>query len=190
MLVKMFHRLEETLIGVLLVAVTLLVFLEVVLRFGFNTGLHWAQEVTLLLNAWFVLLGASWALREKAHICVNALVRVLPHHIRKITTTIAILACMFYCWLFLQGSWVYLSKMKMIGIELEDLPIPKWTVMTVLLIGFGLLALRLLMMLIDVWRSDEVEQFHHTELPDIDTDSIAQQLNDVELVDNKTGEKK
>lgn len=190
MLVKMFHRLEETLIGLLLVAVTLLVFVEVVLRFGFNSGLHWAQEVTLLLNAWFVLLGASWALREKAHICVNALVRILPHHIRKITTSVAIVACLGYVWLFLQGSWVYLSKMKMIGIELEDLPIPKWTVMTVLIIGFGMLGIRLLMMLWSVWRYDEVEQFHHTELPDLDTDSIAQQLNDFELEDKKSGEKK
>lgn len=189
MLVKMFHRLEEVLIGGLLVAVTLLVFIEVVLRFGFNSGLHWAQEVTLLLNAWFVLLGASWALREKAHICVNALVRVFPHRIRKIVTSVAILACIGYVLLFLQGSWIYLSKMKMIGIELEDLPIPKWTVMTVLLIGFGMLGIRLLMMLWDVWRNDQVEQFHHTELPALDSDSIAQQLSDVAWSDKKAGEK-
>lgn len=59
-MVKFLHRFEETAIGILLVAMTLLVFVEVVLRFVFNTGLFWAQEVTLYMSAWLVLIGASW----------------------------------------------------------------------------------------------------------------------------------
>jgi C4-dicarboxylate transporter DctQ subunit len=42
------------------------------------------------------------------------------------------------------GAWVYLHKLLKIGIELEDLPVPKWIAHSILLLGFGLLALRLL----------------------------------------------
>ena len=48
-------KLEEGFLSLLLVSMTLLVFAEVVARFGFNAGIHWAQEVTLLIAAWFVL---------------------------------------------------------------------------------------------------------------------------------------
>lgn len=165
-MIKLLHRLEESLIGLLLVAVTLLVFIQVVLRFGFNTSIHWAQEITLLLNAWFVLLGASWALREKAHIAVNAAVKNLPVNVRVFTTSLAILICMIYVGLFGYGSYIYLGKMKLIGLELEDVAFPKWIAMSVLIIGFGLIGFRLLVMLYQVIRHKEVEQFHaNHELP-------------------------
>jgi len=64
------ERLEEGLISLLLVIMTLLVFLEVVMRFAFNSGLLWLQELTLLVSGWFVLLGASYGVRVGAHIGV------------------------------------------------------------------------------------------------------------------------
>ncbi len=167
MKLSIFHKLEEGLIGLLLVTITLLVFVEVILRFGFNTGLHWSQEVTLLLNAWFVLIGASWGLREKAHISVDAFVKILPHKLRVVFTCLAITLSLVYVGLLIYGSWVYLSKMRMIGIEMQDVAIEKWIVMSVLLIGFGLMGIRLIGMFWRVLRHGEVSQFHKSELPEL-----------------------
>lgn len=167
MFIKLFHRLEETLIGILLVVITLLVFVDVVQRFTTGAGFHWSQEVTLLLNAWFILLGASWALREKAHISVDAFVRKLPHKFRVIATSLAISAALFYVSFFLYGSYIYLAKMKKYSLQLNDVPLEKWVAMSVLIIGFGLMGLRLLGMLWRVIKHGEVEQFHHDELADL-----------------------
>lgn len=141
---KLINNLEEGFISLLLVAMTLLVFSEVVARFVFNAGIHWAQEVTLLMAAWFVLFGASYGIKVGSHIGVDVFVKMLPKGATRFFTLVAIALCLFYCGLFLYGSWIYLSKMKMIGIELEDLPVPKWIPMTVLIIGFGLLVVRFL----------------------------------------------
>lgn len=141
-MLKIINKLEEAFISLLLVSMTLLVFAEVVLRFGFNTGIHWAQEVTLLVAAWFVLFGASYGVKVGAHIGVDVFVKLLPNKATRAFTLLAIALCLVYCGLFLYGSWIYLSKMKMIGIELEDLPVPKWIPMTVLIIGFVLLIVR------------------------------------------------
>ncbi|MBV7297555.1 TRAP transporter small permease [Enterovibrio paralichthyis] len=143
-MVRLLHRFEEAAIGLLLVSMTLLVFFEVVLRFFFNEGLLWAQELTLYLSAWMVLMGASWGLREGAHIGVDAAVKHLSPQGQKLVTLLALALCLVYCGLFIYGSWVYLSKMKLIGIEMEDLPIEKWKAMSCLLLGFGLLTLRVL----------------------------------------------
>lgn len=141
------ERLEEGLISLLLVIMTLLVFLEVVMRFAFNSGLLWLQELTLLVSGWFVLLGASYGVRVGAHIGVDALVRLLKPEIRRIISIIAVLLCLVYCGLLFAGSWVYLEKMHLIELELEDMPILKWQAHSILVIGFGLLAFRFLELL-------------------------------------------
>lgn len=155
-------HIEEAILSLLLLSMTLLVFAEVVARFGFNAGIHWAQEVTLLLSAWFVLFGASYGVKVGAHIGVDVFVKMLPAGVHRGVTLIAVALCLFYCGLFLYGSWIYLAKMKMIGIELEDVPIPKWTVMTILLIGFGLLALRFVQLGWKVLKG-EADGFHFAD---------------------------
>jgi len=158
-MVNFVNRIEETVLSLLLVAMTLLVFVEVVLRFGFNTGIHWAQEVTLLTSAWFVLFGASYGVKVGAHIGVDVLVKRLPRAARRVVGATAVLLCLFYCALFLIGSWDYLDLLYMIDTELEDLPVPRWMAMSILLIGFGLLVIRFLQLLWKIIRGEE-EGFH------------------------------
>jgi len=150
MLTKLINKTEEGILCIMLVGMTLLVFVEVILRFGFNTGLLWAEEVTLYISAWFVLFGASYGIKVGAHIAVEAFVKLLPDNIRRLVASVAIILSVIYCGLFLYGSWIYLTKMKMIGIEMEDLPIPKWIAMSILFIGFVFLGIRLLQLLWDV----------------------------------------
>ncbi len=147
MLVRILNKAEETLLSLLLVAMTLLVFIEVVLRFGFGSGFLWGQELTLHISAWFVLFGASYGLKVGAHIGVDAFVKLLPPLLHRLASGIAVIGSLLYCGLFLYGSWIYLKKMKMIGIELEDLPIQAWIAHSILLIGLSLLAYRLLQLL-------------------------------------------
>ncbi len=141
-MVRFIHKLEENIVALLLVAMTLLVFLEVVMRFGFNSGLIWIQEATLYTSAWFVLFGASYGVRIGAHIGVDVVVKLLPEPMRRVAGLIAIALCFVYCGLFLMGSWDYLQLMHMIGIEMEDLPIPKWLAMIIMPVGFVLLVIR------------------------------------------------
>jgi C4-dicarboxylate transporter DctQ subunit len=147
MFFRIINRLEETFIAILLASMTLLVFFEVVLRFGFSIGLMWSQELTLLISAWMVLFGVSYGIKVGSHIGVDALVKILPPLTRRIVGGIAISACLFYCGLFIKGGWVYLSKMYQFGIELEDLPIPKWIAHSILLLSMILISIRLLMLL-------------------------------------------
>lgn len=142
MLGRLINTVEEGLICLLLVAMTLIVFIEVVLRFGFNTGMVWADEAVLHTSAWMVLLGASYGVKVGSHIGVDAVVRLLPSKVQRIVTLVGIVFCLIYCALFIEGSWVYLHKMYKIGIDLEDIPVRKYIAHSVLLIGFVLLGIR------------------------------------------------
>ena len=75
---SLLHRLEETILALIMAAMTILTFVQVVLRYGFNSGLLWALEANFYLFGWLVLLGISYGVRVKAHIGVDAIVRLLP----------------------------------------------------------------------------------------------------------------
>lgn len=147
MLARTLNRVEEAIMSLLLVAMTLTVFAEVVMRFVFNSGIKWAQEATLYLSAWFVLFGISYVLKVGGHIGVDALVRVFPRQTRRAITIVALLLCLGYVGIISTGAWVYLSKLYMIGIELSDIAIPRWLATSILLVGMILFGLRFLVLL-------------------------------------------
>lgn len=173
---KLSNTIEESFVSLLLVAMTLLVFFEVVSRFVFNTGFQWLEEVTLTLGAWFVLFGASYGVKVGAHIGVDAFVQSLPQKARKLTAITAVVLCLGYCSLFINGSWTYLVKMYSIGITMEDVYVPQmlielfdeetlwqtfridseealmplWISQSVLVIGFSLLFYRFFQLLLQI----------------------------------------
>ncbi len=169
MFFRILNGIEETIIAVLLAVMTLLVFFEVVLRFGFGVGLMWAQELTLHMSAWLVLFGVSYGIKVGSHIGVDALVKIMPALARRVIGGIAVAACLFYTALFIKGSWVYLAMMYKIGIELDDMPVQKWVAHSILLIGMTMIAIRLVMLLWGVFTgknegftlSDEAKESMH-----------------------------
>ncbi len=141
---KYLKRLDEWLIAILLAAMTLLTFTQVVMRYVFNSGFTWAVELTTVLFAFMIFIGISYGVRVGAHIGVDALVKLFPPGIRRLVSILAVLLCLVYAGMVIYGSWQYVMKMKMVGIELEDMAIPMWTVRAILPIGFALLVLRFL----------------------------------------------
>ena len=163
MLLRILNRAEEGIISLLLVAMTLLVFMEVVMRFVFDSGFLWAQELTLHISAWFVLFGVSYGLKVGAHIGVDALIKTLPELMQRVLSSVAVILSLVYCGLFIYGSWVYLSKMKKISIELEDLPVETWIAHSILVIGLVFLSIRLLQLLWHIARGDVTGFAHKSE---------------------------
>lgn len=162
MFMRIMNRTEEAVICILLVLTTLLVFIDVVMRFGFNSGFMWSQELTLHMSAWFVLFGASYGLKVGSHIGMDAFIKLFPRTVRRWLSGLAAILALIYCGLIFYGSWIYLAKIKMIGIELEDMPIPAWLAHGMLLVGFVFLIIRLLIILWSII-TDKADSFKHAD---------------------------
>ncbi|AJE46313.1 TRAP transporter small permease [Celeribacter indicus] len=104
---RVFDALEENLIAFILGAMTLITFVNVVLRYGFNRSLIWGLEVVLILFAWLVLLGISYGFKKTSHLGVDALVNVLPHRGRRVLAILSALVCIAYAALLMKGAWDY-----------------------------------------------------------------------------------
>jgi len=102
-----FDRLEETLIAAILGAMVLITFANVIARFGFNSNILWALELTVFLFAWLVLLGASYAVKISAHLGVDAIINLVGPGMRKAMGLISVSACILFAFFLLKGSWDY-----------------------------------------------------------------------------------
>jgi C4-dicarboxylate transporter DctQ subunit len=144
MLRQIWERVEEGLIALLLAAMTILTFTQVVLRYGFNTGFVWALEATTYMFGWLILFGISYCVRVHAHIGIDILVKALPVETRRLVGLVAIALCVLYAGLLLYGSWNYIERLMRLGITGEDIMAPRWLLTIIMPIGFLLLLIRLL----------------------------------------------
>ena len=148
-IVHILHRAEEGLLAFLLAAMALVTFSQVVARYVFNTGVIWALELTTFLFAWLILMGMSYGIRIHTHIGVDAFVRIFNPPIQRLLGLVAIIAGLLYAGMLLFGSWEQVSLMFEIDMESEDLKVPLWVPLSVLIIGFILMIVRLLVI---AWR--------------------------------------
>lgn len=144
---KILDRLEEWIVTIMLALMTLLTFSQVVMRYVFNSGFVWALELTTVFFAVMIFVGISYGVRVGAHIGVDALVKLLPSGARRATSIVVVLLCLLYAGMVIYGSLIYVSKMQLVGVEMEDLPIPVWIVRSILPLGYSLLTFRFLQVL-------------------------------------------
>lgn len=138
------NALEEGLIAILLAAITIISFTQVVARYGFNTGWGGALELTRILFAWLILFGMSYGVKHGMHLGVDALIRSFPKPLFRAAAIFGALCCLFYAMMLLHAGWLhfigakevtnyrqsgalgYWTLMYNTGIGLDDLRYPGW----------------------------------------------------------------
>jgi TRAP-type C4-dicarboxylate transport system permease small subunit len=90
--------------AVALMIMVVLVFGNVVLRYGFNSSITVSEEVSRWLFVWVTFMGAVVAIREHTHLGTDALVSRLPPLGKKICFALSHLAMLYVCYLLFKGS--------------------------------------------------------------------------------------
>lgn len=142
---RIVHEFEETAIAVILGLMTIITFINVVLRYGYNTGLIWGLEAVTFLFAWLVLFGVSYAVKVTAHLGVDAVINLFGPGPRKILALIAASVCILYAVFLMKGAWDYWAPFGGFDVtsgrwfptgftptrdqawyEVVDMPMPDW----------------------------------------------------------------
>ncbi len=98
-------KLMEIFIVLCMVAMVVMVFGNVVLRYGFNSGIDISDEMSRYCFIWLTYVGAMVAMREKGHLGVDSMVKHLGIGGKKICLFLSE-ALMLTCnVLFFIGTW-------------------------------------------------------------------------------------
>ena len=121
-----------------MVVLTIIVFMDVILRYIFKQGFSWTQEVATLMLVWFSLIGMAIGVLERIHISIEMFTAKLPEKaIRTLECINHILIAVF------GGTMVYYGLLIMNMTKLSTLPATKMpsSVLYVILPLSGLLVL-------------------------------------------------
>ena len=101
----------------------ILVFGNVVLRYGFNSGIVFSEEVSRFLFVWMVFLGSVLMLRDNGHLGVHTVTKLLPlwgKKVCKLVSDVTVLTC---CVLLTYGGW-RIVKLNMTNIApVSEIPL-------------------------------------------------------------------
>ncbi|WP_099824788.1 TRAP transporter small permease [Oceaniglobus indicus] len=101
------HTLEETILSVLMGLMTVVTFVNVVLRYVFGSSLIWGLEVVLILFAWLVLFGIAYGFKITSHLGVDAIINLLSPRPKKVLAVVSALICVLYAVFLMKGAWDY-----------------------------------------------------------------------------------
>ncbi|WP_374635213.1 TRAP transporter small permease [Paracoccus sp. (in: a-proteobacteria)] len=100
---RLFTLLDWVLVG-LLAAMTLMVFVNVILRYGFGDGLDFSDEMSRFCFVWLIFLGAISAMRRNMHMGFDLVVTSVSPGKRRVLLTIANGLVLAVCLLILTGT--------------------------------------------------------------------------------------
>ncbi len=160
------NKTEQVLAATLLAVMSVLVAVQVVFRYGFDSSLTWSEELARYLLIWAVYLGCSYATKQDRHLEVTLLRHWLPPKLSKCIQVLALLLTLAFCILctwygvqevsFLQSTgqrtetleltpslYALLSGQSVEGVASSHIPVYFFTL--AIPVGIGLMGIRTLL---------------------------------------------
>lgn len=142
-MIKILDRMEDVFCVVAFFLATILLFINVVLRF-FGHGTTWSEELIRYLIIWLTFIGSSICMRKNEHVGVDLLPEFLPDFWKKILSIIVNIIAVIFLLFVTKYSIDLVAFSARTGQISPSLGIPISTVYWTLPIGFILMTFRYL----------------------------------------------
>ncbi|MFC7320023.1 TRAP transporter small permease [Halobacillus campisalis] len=151
---KIFANFEKGILVSTLVLMVVLIFGQVVGRYIFQSAPSWTEEIARYLHIFQVWVGASYAVKLREHIRVDAFITLFHGLVRKILESISVILW-FSLVLFLAifGTALVMDTISY-GQRSPAMQIPMWIPMVAVPIGSLGMAIRLVFQLIEIWKGN------------------------------------
>lgn len=99
-----YTKVLEVIIALLLAIMVVLVFGNVVLRYGFNSGIIVSEELSRWMFIWVTFLGGIVALREREHLGTTFVLNAIPYWAKRLCLAASQIIMLYICWLLFEGA--------------------------------------------------------------------------------------
>ncbi len=146
LLIRLYKNFEVILSACFLSITVGVVILNVILRYVFDGGLFWIEEVATTAFLWSVFIGSAAAYKRKMHIGIDLITKLFPERVREvISSVINVLMAV------INGYVCYLSILMINANKLKRTPVldvPAMYINLALTVGFGLMTIHSIQFLI------------------------------------------
>jgi C4-dicarboxylate transporter, DctQ subunit len=147
---KLWDRIEETLVGLLgLIALAIGLWQVVGRYFDPERAISYAEEVIVYLVIWAIMIVSSQLVRRDGHVRPDLVLRLLPPKVLRWVEIFNCLAALVFCVALVWYGWQIVDTALLIDEHSStDLQFPMWIYYLALPVGSALMAVRYLIRLI------------------------------------------
>lgn len=117
------ERLLRWLMVLIIGTMTMLVFVNVVLRYGFNSNLTITEEIGRYLFVWLTFLGSISAFIRHRHVRVDTFLLIMPAKLRRAVMVLSDLSMLACCGLIFIGGWQLTKANTENYLPVSDIPV-------------------------------------------------------------------
>ncbi len=105
-------NIDQYISAVIFIAITILLFAQVISRYVFHHAFTWAEELAVVMFVWMTFFGVSSAVTYRKHLRIDALLDAVPYKVKKVLLILSdVIFIIFNCYL-----WVpYTKILEMLG---------------------------------------------------------------------------
>lgn len=136
------RNVEEIIVAAGMSVASVVLFINVVLRFGFNSGWEWAEEVARYSIVWIVFIGGSICARKGMHLAVDAVAVRLSEANQRILRMVVDVVCVLFCVYLTLYGWDMVQLARETEQITAALEIPIYWVYLAIPVGGVLMGIR------------------------------------------------
>lgn len=152
MMMKKMERFEESILVLTLATMVILILIQVIGRYIFQSAPSWTEEMARYIHIFQVWIGASYAVKIQKHIRIEAFLNIFSGITRKFLESLSIIIW-FLLALFIAifGTQLVLHSLRN-GQVTPALQIPMWIPFLAIPFGGIGMSIRLIEQLFKIWR--------------------------------------
>lgn len=150
-------NLEETILIALLISMTLIMGLQISMRYIFKSSLSWSEELVRFMFIWSTFISIPFCIKHGTSIKIDSFRNILPKKVRRV---LQITDKIFLIGLFGILTYYAVDVVRLTNISGQTssaLGLPMEIVQLATIIGFGLACVRIFQNLVKVLKGEEVE---------------------------------
>ena len=141
---KFISGLEEGVNGTLLVASTVLLFVNIILRYFFKASTTWAEEAIRYAIIWVTFFGGSICARNRMHLGIDIFIQMAPFAVGKVLKGTAQLISAFFTGMLTYYSWQLTQLIIQTAQKSPAMLMPMWIVYIAMPLGSAMMTIRFL----------------------------------------------
>lgn len=136
------ENLESTLCMILLCVFTVILFIQVVMRYVFNNSLSWSEEIARYLFIWLVFIGISYGAKQMKHLKIDVFLNIFPKKVRPYLVIFADVIVLVFAVIVVYSAYTIVTQYLKIGTASPAVHVPYWVIHSAPIVGYGLTIIR------------------------------------------------
>jgi C4-dicarboxylate transporter DctQ subunit len=142
------QRVEKNFLAWAMIFSSLLLFLNVVLRYVFLLPIYWAEELSRYLMVWMIFIGASQVTLRGGHIAVDIVPRLISKRANTALSFLVNFLCIFFSVLLAYFSYKQMMRVKLAHQVSPAMELPMWIAYLAIPLGTVLMLFRYIQQII------------------------------------------